>query len=93
MANTIKRRIYVSHEENMRYWGGKLPTWRNGFCHIERAVTPVKDADGIWDDCAQLKTPSGVVVIVDGDDIVSTVKERATPTDDQFLAALGPCGK
>jgi hypothetical protein len=70
IKSTIKRRIYVSHKENMRYWGGKLPTWRNAFCYIERSVTPVQDAAGIWDNCVQLKTPSGAVVIVDGDEIV-----------------------
>jgi len=70
IKSTIKRRIYVSHEENMRYWGGKLPTWRNAFCYIERSVTPVQDAAGIWDNCVRLKTPSGAVVIVDGEEIV-----------------------
>ena len=73
-TTTEKRRIYISHEENMKYFGGKLATWRTPFCYIERAVTPMQDPDGLWDECAHLKTPSGVVVVLDGEDIVSTLK-------------------
>ena len=73
-ATTEKRRIYVTHDENMKYWNGKLATWTKWFCYIERAVTPVQDPDGIWDECAHLKTPSGVVVVLDGEDIVGTLK-------------------
>lgn len=65
-----QRKIHITHDENVKFFGGKLPTWRTPFCYITRAVTPVTDPNGIYDDLAQLKTPSGTIVEVGGDEIV-----------------------
>jgi hypothetical protein len=40
---TIKAKIHVTQAENDEYFGQKLPTWRNGFCFIERTVTVSDD--------------------------------------------------
>lgn len=70
---SMKREIYITHEENVKYFGGKLPTWRNAFCRIMRVVNEAKDPDEIYDDYATMKTPSGVVVAV-SDEIIGVVK-------------------
>ena len=41
-------KIYVSQRENDRQFAQKLPTFRNGFCWIERKITFVSDPDGIY---------------------------------------------
>jgi hypothetical protein len=59
-----KYTVLVTHQENLQYWNGKLPTWRDATCRVTRSVTPVVDPNGYYDDMALLKTPSGVVLEV-----------------------------
>ena len=46
----MKSKIYVTQRDNDRYFGQKLPTFRNGFCYIERVVTIEPDPSGAFDD-------------------------------------------
>lgn len=42
-------KIYVTHEENQRFFGGKLSTWRNNFTRINRQITITEDPTGVYE--------------------------------------------
>lgn len=44
----MKAKIYVTQRDNDRYFKQKLPTFRNGFCYIERSVTLTNDPDEVY---------------------------------------------
>ena len=44
----MKARIYITQRDNNRYFKQKLPTFRNGFCYIERKVTLGADPDEVY---------------------------------------------
>ena len=44
----MKSRIYVTQEDNDKYFKQKLPTFRNGFCYITRVVTLEPDPSGAF---------------------------------------------
>lgn len=44
----VKAKIYVTQKENDKYFAQKLPTFRNGFCYIERIVTLEKDPSEVY---------------------------------------------
>ncbi len=43
-------KIYIRQQDNDHFFGQKLPTFRNGFCYIERKVTLVADPLNVYDD-------------------------------------------
>lgn len=43
-------KIYVTQRNNDEYFAQKLPTFRNGFCWIERKVTFTQDPSGVYFD-------------------------------------------
>ena len=45
-----KVKIHISQSDNDSYFGQKLPTWRNGFCVIERKLYPAQDAHGVYEE-------------------------------------------
>jgi hypothetical protein len=46
----MKARILITSFENMRLFGGKLPTKRWAFCEIVRNVTIEHDLSGVYSD-------------------------------------------
>ena len=40
--------IHITQADNDSYFGQKLPTWRNGFCKIERKLYPAQDELGVY---------------------------------------------
>lgn len=44
-----KSKIFVTHQENIKLFGSKLSTLRNGFCEITRNVNIEQDPDGIYE--------------------------------------------
>jgi hypothetical protein len=46
----MKVKVLITSIENMRYFGGTLPTKRWGFCEIVRSVTIEPCPFGIYDD-------------------------------------------
>jgi hypothetical protein len=66
---TITAKIYITQADNDKYFGQKLPTWRDAFCYISRKVTLMSDPDEIYDDGEYgiLKTQNGQALIVTGD--------------------------
>jgi hypothetical protein len=42
--------IHITQRDNDRYFKQKLPTWRNGFCTIERKVTFVPDPSNVYEE-------------------------------------------
>lgn len=70
----VKRKFYVTHQENQKYWNGKLSTWRNGFCWITRSGKPYADPDEIHDDLVEISTPSGHKIAV-SEDIVMVISK------------------
>jgi hypothetical protein len=44
----MKSQIYITQRDNDRYFKQKLPTWRNGFCYIERKVTITPDPSDVY---------------------------------------------
>lgn len=48
MSNKVKATIHVTQRENNVYFNQKLPTWRNGFCKIERTVHLMDDPDNVY---------------------------------------------
>lgn len=44
----MKAKIYCTQRDNDRYFNQKLPTFRNGFCYIERKVTFTPDPSGVY---------------------------------------------
>lgn len=44
----MKKKIYITSKDNDQF-GQKLPTFRDGFCYIERNVKIIDDPDGIYD--------------------------------------------
>jgi len=42
------QRIYITQRDNDKYFAQKLPTFRNGFCWINRKVTFVVDPSGVY---------------------------------------------
>ncbi len=46
----MKARIYCTQRDNDRHFNQKLPTFRNGFCYIERNVTFVQDPSGVYEE-------------------------------------------
>lgn len=44
----VKAKIYITQRDNDKYFRQKLPTFRNGFCWIERMVTLEKDPSGVY---------------------------------------------
>lgn len=46
----MKAKIYITQCSNDNYFAQKLPTFRNGFCYIERKVTFIADPDGVYDE-------------------------------------------
>jgi hypothetical protein len=46
----MKAKIYITQRSNDKYFAQKLPTFRNGFCYIERKVTFISDPDGVYDE-------------------------------------------
>lgn len=45
----MKARIYITQRDNDKHFAQKLPTFRNGFCYIERNVTFEADPAGVYD--------------------------------------------
>ena len=45
----MKTKIYITHEDNIKYFRGTLPTWRHNFCYISRVVKLGEDPQGIYD--------------------------------------------
>lgn len=43
-------KIHITQRDNDRHFKQKLPTWRNGFCTIERKITFVPDPSNVYDD-------------------------------------------
>lgn len=43
-------KIYVTQRDNDEYFAQKLPTFRNGFCWIERKITFTQDPSGVYFD-------------------------------------------
>lgn len=41
-------KIYVTQRDNDKYFAQKLPTFRHGFCYIERKVTFTEDPHGVY---------------------------------------------
>jgi hypothetical protein len=46
----MKSRIYITQKDNDKYFKQKLPTFRNGFCYIERVVTFEQDPTNSFDE-------------------------------------------
>ena len=46
----MKAKIYITQRSNDKYFAQKLPTFRNGFCYIDRKVTFVADPDAVYDE-------------------------------------------
>ena len=46
----MKAKVFIVQRDNDKYFKQKLPTWRNGFCEIERNVTLEKDPHDIYQD-------------------------------------------
>jgi hypothetical protein len=66
--STIKTDVYVTSLDNMKYFQGKLPTARNGFCFINRVVTLCADPHEVYaDDKYGTIVVYGRKVIVTGD--------------------------
>ena len=64
-------KIYVTQRENDRHFAQKLPTFRNGFCWIERKITFVSDPDGIYQEGEYgyiTANGSKIIVIASGND-------------------------
>ena len=50
-GDVVRGRVYVGWLDNTRHFDRKLPTSRDGFCHIERSVTIEKaphGTDSFW---------------------------------------------
>lgn len=43
-------KIYVTQRCNDKHFAQKLPTFRHGFCYIERKVTLTADPYGVYDE-------------------------------------------
>jgi len=41
-------RIYITQKDNDQHFKQRLPTWRDGFCEIERRVTFCTDPSGCY---------------------------------------------
>ena len=46
----MKSKIYLTQKANDKYFAQKLPTFRNGFCYIERNVTFIPDPSEVYDE-------------------------------------------
>lgn len=44
----VKAKIYITQRDNDKYFGQKLPTFRNGFCWIERMLTLEDDPSAVY---------------------------------------------
>jgi hypothetical protein len=44
----MKSKIYITQRDNDRFFKQKLPTWRNGFCYIQRKVTLESDPHDVY---------------------------------------------
>lgn len=44
----MKKKIYITSKDNDQF-GQKLPTFRDGFCYIERNIKICDDPQGVWD--------------------------------------------
>lgn len=60
----MKEKVRISQTENDRFFNQKLPTFRWGFCVIERAVTgQTEDPENEGCIIGQMKTPKGLVKV------------------------------
>lgn len=65
---TLKRqRIFVTQVQNDKYFGQKLPTWRNGYCYIEREITRSKDPSNVWEWYGTIRSSVGRLTVHSGD--------------------------
>ena len=46
----MKAKIFIRQKDNDKYFKQKLPTWRNGFCEIERNVTLEADPSNVYEE-------------------------------------------
>lgn len=44
----MRSKIYITQRDNDRFFNQKLPTYRNGFCYIERNVTLTDDPGEVY---------------------------------------------
>lgn len=63
----MKAKIYITQRDNDRYFKQKLPTFRNGFCYIERNVTLEQDPNNCFDQWGYI-TVNNTKVFVHGDE-------------------------
>lgn len=59
------RSIHITHEENMKYFKGKLYTWRHGFCYIQRSVVLCEDPVGFFEEYGVIKSPEGLIAVAE----------------------------
>jgi len=64
----MRAKIYITQVDNDNFFNQKLPTWRNGFCYIERNLTVIDDPHGYmkYGEYGTIKA-NGKLLIVSGD--------------------------
>lgn len=48
LSKSVKAKIYITQRDNDKYFRQKLPTFRSGFCYIERVVTFSPDPHQVY---------------------------------------------
>jgi hypothetical protein len=75
----MKVRVYVTQASNDRYFGQKLPTFRNGFCIIERKLFVIPDPDDVYPVYGYIKVGKKKLVVAGNRDVEPEGWMRETP--------------